>query len=454
MYLPATTEINTVGNLTLAGVDLVNLAQQYGTPLYVYDEELMRKNCRFFKESLQKDYPKGEVIYAGKAFLTLAMCRLILQEGLSLDVVSGGELYIALKAGFPMEQVYFHGNNKSPAELAMAVEVGVGRVIVDSLPELEQLEKEAARQGKKAGILLRVKPGVSAHTHEYIQTGQEDSKFGLGISDGQAMVAVEKALQLPHITLYGLHCHIGSQIFDSQPFHLAASIMMDLMQKIRHKTGTTLKELNLGGGFGIRYTSEDQPCSFSDITQLLSGAVREKCQEHDYPLPTVMIEPGRSIVGEAGVTLYTVGVVKNLPGILRYVSVDGGMSDNLRSALYGAHYEAALANRPQESPEEVVTIAGKACESGDILIKDIALPSPRPGDTLVIFSTGAYHFSMFSHYNRHLRPAVVFLRNGQVETVVKRETYEDIIRLESIPAHLEVRSERLEVGSGEVKSEK
>lgn len=437
MNMPGSLTINSNGHLAIGEHDLVELAGKYGTPLYVYDEELIRKRCREYREALECHYPQGEAIFAGKAFLTLAMCRLLMQEGLGLDVVSEGELYTAARAGFPMEQVYFHGNNKSTAELRMAIELGVGRIVVDSLMELELLGEEASRQRKTVRILLRVKPGISADTHRYIQTGQEDSKFGLGISDGQALAAVRKALKTPRLKLMGLHCHIGSQILDLQPFQLAAKVMMDLREEIRLKTGTLLPEIDLGGGLGIRYTAGDNPAGVADLVQLLAEAIRDKAQQYSCPLPRLLLEPGRSIVGEAGVTLYTVGTIKDVPGIRRYISVDGGMSDNLRCALYGARYEALLANRPQEPAEELVTVAGKACESGDILIYDLKLPSPRPGDILTVLSTGAYHFSMYSQYNRHLRPAVVFVTREQAELVVRRESLNDLIRLEMIPPHLE-----------------
>ncbi len=437
MYLPGSMTINNSGNLAIGEQDLMELAVKYGTPLYVYDEALIRRLCREYRQALEQHYPQGEPIFAGKAFLTLSMCRLLMQEQFGLDVVSAGELHTAARAGFPMEQIYFHGNNKSPGELKMAVELGVGRVVVDSLMELELLGKEASQQHKTVQIMLRVKPGISADTHHYIQTGQEDSKFGLGISDGQALAAVKKALKIPRIKLVGLHCHIGSQILDIRPFKLAAEIMMDLREEIHHKTGVLLPELDLGGGLGIRYIAGDHPTRAADLVALLGEAIGAKAKQYGSPLPRLLLEPGRSIVGEAGITLYTVGTIKDVPGIRRYVSVDGGMSDNLRPALYGARYEALLANRPREPAGELVTVAGKACESGDILICDIWLPSPRPGDILAVFSTGAYHFSMYSHYNRHPRPAVVFVNGARTELVVKRESLEDLIRQEIIPPHLE-----------------
>jgi diaminopimelate decarboxylase len=437
VFLPETVKINDANHLEMAGVDLVETAKQHETPLYVYNEELIRRKCRAYREALSKAYPAFEVAYAGKAFLNMAMCRLLEQEGLSLDVVSGGELYLAGQAGFPMERVYFHGNNKSLAEMAMALEMGVGRIVVDNLAELEQLEKEARRQRKSISVLLRVKPGVSGHTHRHIQTGQVDSKFGLDIESGQVLAAVKRCLKAPCLDLRGLHCHIGSQILDPAPFCRAAEIMVTLLQAVRRETGAALPELNLGGGLGISYTREDRCPGAGEFVQELAEAVRAKAREHELPLPKLILEPGRSIVGEAGITLYTIGTIKEVPGVRRYIAVDGGMTDNLRAALYGARYEAVLANRVNDEPLETVTVAGKACESGDILIRDIALPAARAGDILAVFNTGAYHYSMFSHYNRHLRPAVVFLRRGRAELVSRRETLADLARLERVPPHLE-----------------
>lgn len=437
-YLAETVQVNSLNHLTMAGLDLAKLACTYNTPLYVYDEDLIRRNCRSYRDLLSRYYSAGsEIAYAGKAFLTMAMCRLLHQEGLSLDVVSAGELYLAHQAGFPMGKVYFHGNNKDRAELEMALELGVGRIVVDNEAELEMLAREAKKQNRSAAILLRVRPGISAHTHHYIQTGQQDSKFGLGLSDGRLMAAVREALRNPRLSLRGLHSHIGSQILEAQPFCLAAEVMVSALQEIRRKTGVTLSELNLGGGLGIRYTREDQPYSLTDFLHLLSRSVQEKAFEYGFPLPKLTLEPGRSIVGEAGITLYTVGTVKELPGIRTYVAVDGGMTDNLRTALYQARYEAALANRAIEEPVQTVTIAGKACESSDLVIRDITLPLPKSGDILAVFSTGAYHFSMFSHYNRHLRPAVVFLTEGQAALVSERESLENMAGLERIPPHLQ-----------------
>ena len=432
MILAGSMEVNAKGNLEIGGCDTVELAKQFGTPLFVMDEEFVRNQCRQYVDALKKHYPKGMILFAGKAFLTLAMARLLHEENMGLDVVSGGELFTALSAEFPAERIYFHGNNKSTRELIDAIKLGVGRIVVDSIPELEEIKGLADQFAeKKVPVLLRVKPGVEAHTHDFIQTGQEDSKFGFGIGDNSAMEAVQFCLQASDaIDLVGLHCHIGSQIFQLEPFSLATQIMVDFLARVREKTGYVARELDLGGGLGIRYKLEDNPPSIERFVENIALTLKSAANRWDYPLPELMLEPGRSITGEAGVTLYTVGVIKDVPGIRRYVSLDGGMMDNIRPALYQAEYEAAISNKITREPEELVTLAGKACESGDILIKDILLPPAESGDIVAIFSTGAYCYSMSSNYNRNPRPAVIFVRNGEPRIVVRRESYEDLIALD------------------------
>jgi len=437
MFFAGSLSINEKGRLEIGGCDTAELVQQFGTPLYVMDEDLIRQNCREYTGAFARFYPHSQVIYAGKAFLTTAMCRLIEEEGLALDVSSGGEIHTGLKTGFPAGKMFFHGNNKSAAEIELALACGVGRFVVDSFSELEMLEQLAAKAGKIARIQLRVKPGIEAHTHHYIQTGQVDSKFGLGLADGQATAFIQAALQFKHIELCGLHCHIGSQIFDLKPFQLAAVVMMDFLAEIKKQTGISLKELNLGGGLGIRYQEKDEPQSLPEFVKLIADVVKIKAGEHDLPLPKLMVEPGRSIVGEAGITLYTVGTVKEAPGIRKYVTVDGGMMDNLRPALYEAKYEAVAANRANDAAEEVVCIAGKACESGDMLIRDIKLPRMERGDVLAVLSSGAYHYTMSSNYNRFPRPPVIFVSGGKADVVVKRETYDDLLRNDVIPPRLQ-----------------
>lgn len=437
MFLTGTLAINKKGHLEIGGCDLVELAGQYGTPLNIMDESLIRKSCRSYFKNMEANYSNFEIIYAGKAFLTTAMCRLVEEEGLSLDVVSGGELYTALKAEFPPERIFFHGNNKSSEEINLALDYGIARFIVDSLTELETLNDLAQSKNKEAEILLRIKPGVVPDTHHYIQTGQIDSKFGLGITDGQAQEAVDKCNELENIILKGFHCHIGSQIFQAEPFVLAASIMMSFLREIALAKNMVLEELNLGGGLGIRHISEDRPESVDTLIKQVVDMVKNKAKEYKLPLPRLMFEPGRSIIGEAGTTLYTIGTIKDVPGIRRYVSIDGGMADNLRPALYKAKYEAVLANKASNSQEQIVSIAGKACESGDMLIWDAKLPPVEEGDLLAVLSTGAYTYSMANNYNRIPRPAVVFVKEGNADLVVKRESYEDLVKNDIIPKRME-----------------
>jgi diaminopimelate decarboxylase len=429
MKLAGTMKINNRQHLEIGGCDTVDLARKYGTPLFVMDEELLRENCRRYSNALKTSYPRGKVIYAGKAFLVLAMASLINEEGLGMDVVSGGELYTALKAGFPAENLYFHGNNKSTDELTEAIESGVGRIVVDSLPELVELVRLTKENKRETSLLLRIKPGIEAHTHDYIQTGQDDSKFGFGFSD--AMEAVRLALaSAPNLELKGFHCHIGSQIFQLEPFRLAAGVMLKFMSDVRAKTGFIASELDIGGGLGIRYEKNDCPPSIESFVENIAISVREAAEKENFPLPELLLEPGRSITGEAGITLYRVGIIKDIPGVRRYVAVDGGMMDNIRPALYQASYEAVLANKASQDPVEKVTIAGKACESGDILIENAFISPAEKDDLLAVFSTGAYCYSMASNYNRNPRPAVVFVKNGESRIVVRRERYEDLIALD------------------------
>ncbi len=436
MFLTGTLAINSNGHLEIGGCDLVDLAGKYGTPLNIMDETLIRERCRSYFKNMEANYSNFEIIYAGKAFLTTAMCRLVEEEGLSLDVVSGGELYTAQKADFPPRRIFFHGNNKSPEEINLALDYGIGRYVVDSLPEIEILNALARRKSKKDEILLRIKPGLVPDTHRYIQTGQIDSKFGLGITDGQAQEAVDRCLELDNIELKGFHCHIGSQIFQVEPFVLAASIMMSFLREIALTKNMVLKELNLGGGLGIRHISQDQPESVESLIKQVTDMVKNKAKDYKIPLPRLMFEPGRSITGEAGTTLYTIGTIKDVPGVRRYISIDGGMADNLRPALYKAKYEAILANKASSPQEQVVSIAGKACESGDMLIWDASLPAVKEGDLLAVLSTGAYTYSMANNYNRIPRPAVVFAREGNCDLVVKRESYEDLVKKDIIPERM------------------
>lgn len=427
MFVSDCISVNGRGNLTVGDCDTVDIAKEYGTPVYVYDENEIRKNIREFRKSIDENYGgKGLVHYASKAFSCKEIYRICASEGIGVDVVSGGELYTALSVNFPAEKIAFHGNNKTYAELAMAVENNVGRIIVDNITELETLNAVASKCGKTAEIMFRIKPGIDAHTHDFVKTGQIDSKFGFALETGEAMEAVKKALKMSNIKLCGLHCHIGSQIFDIDPFELAAKVMLEFFADVKSQTGIELEELNLGGGFGIKYLENDNPRPFGDYMKSVSKTVHEYCDKLGLFVPFIHIEPGRSIVGAAGLTLYTVGAVKEIPDIRTYVSIDGGMTDNPRYALYKSDYEVVCANKADEERTEIVTVAGKCCESGDLIQENTKLQKVEAGDILAVLSTGAYNYSMASNYNRIPRPPVVMIKDGESRIVVKRETYADV----------------------------
>lgn len=434
MYFNGTMRINKEGHLEIGGVDTLDLVREFGTPLWVLDEIAFRKNCRAFKEAFQ-NAGEAMVIYASKALCLKATCLMVKEEGLGLDVVSGGELYTALSVGFPMERVYFHGNNKTASELAMAVQERV-TIVVDSFYELHLLEKICEDRGQKQRIMLRISPGIEAHTHEYVKTGQIDSKFGFTLPNGQALEAVESLKQFPHLQYSGIHCHIGSQVFEMQSFAEAAGIMMSFLAEIKAKVGLDSEELNLGGGFGIYYAEGDQPGHPEEGARAIMPAVQNAARERGLKVPKVIVEPGRAIVGPAGTTLYTVGSSKDIPGVRKYIAVDGGMGDNPRPALYGSRYEAMLANKANHEESGVVSVAGKYCESGDMLIWDVNLPPVEPGDILAVSATGAYNYAMSMNYNRLPRPAMVMVGNGRADLILKRETYEDIIRNDVVPESL------------------
>ncbi len=420
--------INSLGHLTIGGRDTVELAEEYGTPLYVMSEEAIRESCRSYRRSIEEYYGgRGMAAYASKAFCCKAICRVAAEEGMGLDVVSAGELYTARQAGFPMERVLFHGNNKTAGELAMALEYGVGRIVADNLTELRMLEAMAAGSAAP-GVMLRVKPGIDAHTHSFIRTGQIDSKFGFALETGEAMAAAEEAAAAKNLRLLGLHCHIGSQIFDIEPFCHAARVMLSLMAEIRQRTGLTLRELNLGGGFGIQYIPENDPQPLDRYMAEVSRVVKEACRELDFPTPYIILEPGRSIVGPAGITLYRVGGIKEIPGVRTYLSVDGGMGDNPRYALYQADYTFTAAAKADRPKTQTVTVAGRCCESGDLLGENVPLQEVEPGDLLAVLCTGAYNYSMASNYNRVPRPPVVMVGQEGARLVVRRETLEDILK--------------------------
>ncbi len=428
MFISDNYDINAQGNLTIGGVDTTKLAAEYGTPLYVMDEDLIRNNLRRFHESFKKYYDgKGEVHFASKAFCCLEMCRLVASEGDGLDAVSIGELYTAVKAGFPMEKVGFHGNNKTDEELRFAIEHGVGHIIVDNLSELSRLEKIANEMGVKARIMFRLKPGIDAHTHKAVMTGQIDSKFGFAIETGEAFDAVKEALSCENIELSGLHCHIGSQIFDIDPFEEAARVMLRFIADVKNKLGFEIKELNLGGGFGIKYLEEHDPAPFEVYMERVSEVVNEECKKLGIIKPFIFIEPGRSIVASAGITLYEAGSRKEIPDTRTYIIVDGSMADNPRYILYESEYEAVVANKASQPRDERVTIAGRCCESGDLIGENMPLQHAEAGDIIAVLATGAYNYSMSSNYNRLQKPAVVFVKDGKSRVVVKRESLDDII---------------------------
>ncbi|MDC0701314.1 diaminopimelate decarboxylase [Priestia megaterium] len=428
MFLHGTSRINKQGHLEIGGVDTVELASNFGTPLYVYDVALIRQRARGFKETFEKHGVKAQVAYASKAFSTIAMVQVVHEEGLSLDVVSGGELYTALAADFPKERIHFHGNNKSRAELEMAVKEDVGCIVVDNFYEIALLQEITEQYQKKMPVLLRLTPGIEAHTHDYILTGQEDSKFGFDLQNGQADEAVRLVQNSKGLELLGIHCHIGSQIFETTGFIMATQKLFAKMKEWKQRIEFVPQVLNLGGGFGIRYTEEDQPIPVSQYVEVIIEEVKKQSKQLEVEIPEIWIEPGRSLVGDAGTTLYSIGSRKHVPNVREYVAIDGGMNDNIRPALYQAKYEAVIANRMNDESDELVSIAGKCCESGDMLMWDVHLPKANPDDLLAMFCTGAYGYSMASHYNRLPKPAVVFVEDGEAQLVVKRETYEDIVK--------------------------
>ncbi|MBD3109720.1 diaminopimelate decarboxylase [Bacillus sp. AGMB 02131] len=430
MYFYGTSKVNEQGHLEIGGQDTVKLAEKYGTPLYIYDVNLIRERARGFKQTFDRLGVPSQVAYASKAFSSIAMIQLVEEEGLSLDVVSAGELFTALAAGFPPERIHFHGNNKSIEELEMAIEEQIGCIVVDNEQELLTLSRLCQQKNKVMPILLRVTPGVEAHTHDYIVTGQEDSKFGFHLENGQAEKAMLFAGKSDGINLLGLHCHIGSQIFETTGFLLAAEKLMNKLKEWNDQFSFQAKVLNLGGGFGIRYTAEDTPLPASNYVEEIVVTVKKLAEQFGLALPEIWIEPGRSLVGDAGTTIYRVGSTKDIPNVRKYVAVDGGMSDNIRPALYSAKYDAVLANRVHDRTEEKVSIAGKCCESGDMLIWDLPLPKTTSDDLLAVFCTGAYGYAMANNYNRIQRPAVVFVEDGQDRLVIKRESLQDLIKLD------------------------
>ncbi len=435
-----TLKINKAGHLEIGGADCVELAKKFGTPLYVFDERHIREMMRIYRTTIDSEYEgNGLVLYASKAFSCKAIYEIAKQENIGVDVVSGGELYTALQAGFPAEKITMHGNNKLFSELELALNSGVGTIVVDSATEADTIDALAGERGICQKILLRINPGVEAHTHAYVQTATPDSKFGFSVQSGAAEEMVRYLLSKQNLHLSGFHCHIGSQIFEKESFVIAAEKCLDFMNKLKEKCGYETETLNLGGGFGIWYTEEDVKipvAGYGDYLSALIGAVKSGCEKYGLKRPFLNIEPGRSIVGEAGITLYTVGAVKNIAGIRKYLAVDGGMFDNPRYCLYQSKYTAVLANRANEAPVERVAIAGKCCESGDLIGVDFELPSANTGDIVAVLSTGAYNYSMASNYNRNPVPPAVLVRDGCAEYIVRPQTYEDIARNDVMPEYL------------------
>lgn len=437
MIWPDSATASSAGHLELGGVDVVALAREFGTPLYVYDTATLRARCRQYRAAFDRHYRRATIVYAAKAFLSHALLAVLREEGLGLDVVSGGELGVALYYGFPPADIVFHGNNKAPSELRQAVDVGVGRFVVDNALELDRLMALGEESGKTLEVSLRINPGVEAHTHEYRQTGVVDSKFGFPTIDDQAATATARALASPYLNLRGYHAHIGSQIFDVEPYVRTVESLFRFAATMRDQRGYTPVEMSPGGGLGIAYTAHDarQEPSIEAFARAIGAAAREQSRAYAMAEPLLSIEPGRSIVGPAAVALYTVGARKSIPGVRDYVSVDGGMADNIRPALYGTEYSAAIANRFASPPGdgETVTVAGKYCESGDVLLREIALPPLEPGDILAIPAAGAYSLAMASNYNVAMRPAIVFVEDGVARLVRRRETLADWLRLD-VPA--------------------
>lgn len=430
-----TLNINDIGHLQIGGCDAVELAKRYGTPLYVMDEAYVRKIAASYADILRNEYGDGLVCYASKALSTKAIYAICNSEGLGADVVSGCELMTALEGNMPADKIYFHGNNKLSAEIELAVQRGVHAIVVDSYYEIELISRIARKYNTRVKTLVRVNPGIDAHTHHFIQTTRVDSKFGFSVASGEALDAIKRLQSFPELEFVGLHCHIGSQIFELQPFELAVDKMTDFIVEL-NKSGIDVSELNMGGGYGVTYTDEDRPLQPQQYVRAIVKKLSECIAKKKIRKPHLVLEPGRSIVGEAGVTLYTVGAIKDIKGVKKYISVDGGMFENPRYALYGAKYEAILANRAAEEKTETVTVAGKCCESGDMLVIDARLPKAESGDILAVLTTGAYNYSMASNYNRNLIPPMILVNNGESDYIVRPQTYEDIMARDAVPERL------------------
>ncbi|MCL5072572.1 MAG: diaminopimelate decarboxylase [Actinobacteria bacterium] len=451
MLLPVTSKINNEGKIVIGGVDVTELKARFGTPLYIMDIATIKKQCRDYVNFFKFPDLQCEVIYASKAFCTLPMCQLAISEGLSIDVSTGGELYIALKSGFSGDKIFFHGNNKSESEMKFGLENKVNIFIVDNFTELDRLNELCGKKGIMQKIMLRIAPGIKAHTHKYIQTGGVDSKFGFGIHKGIAVQAVKRALEKKNLELIGLHAHIGSQIFNIEVYEKLIDIMLDFMSNLNKKFDINLTQLNIGGGLGIKYTVQERPAAIADLSRTVYQSVKKYSQKYGVKLEKIYLEPGRSIVGNAGATLYEIGNIKEIPGVKNFISIDGGMSDNIRPILYQARYDAFIANKasyigkiengdivsnadtifsendPDIPDKKKYTIVGKHCESGDVIIEDIVMPAVKAGDLLLVSSTGAYCYSMSSNYNSQPKSAVVAVEDGKSWLWVERQSYEDLI---------------------------
>ena len=438
--LLGTQRINALGNLEIGGCDATRLAAEFGTPLYVMDEALIRDNCRRYRAAFEERYPQNVICFAGKAFMTMAMCRILEEEGLSLDVASLGELYLALQSGFPVERISLHGNNKSREELEMALRSGIGHIVVDNFLEIQMLSVLVRESGAQMDVLVRCSPGVDPNTHKFISTGQADTKFGFNIKDGSALQAVKEILEIPQLRFDGIHCHVGSQLLDTESHEGAVRAMIGLMKDIRDETGEVCRIVNIGGGLGVRYRSHHQPPSYEEFADIVTSRLTSALESAGLPLPILQQEPGRALVGEAGTTLYTVGSIKTVPiteepGFRTYVSVDGGLSDNPRPQLYDAEYEIIAASKATLPHDHTIALAGKHCET-DVLIWDAKAPELESGDIVAVQTTGAYNFVMASNYNRFLKPAVVLVKDGDADLIVERETLPDLLRHEVIPPRL------------------
>ncbi len=449
--LPPGTDVDGRGHLIDGGCDVTDLARRYGTPLYVFNETVLRANCRAYRDAFAAYAPGAMVAYAAKACLTRAIAAVVAAEGLHIDVVSGGELHVALSAGFPAERVVFHGNNKTAAEITQALDAGIGRFVVDNLDEMDRLAEAATRRGLRQRVLLRVAPGIEAHTHEYIQTGSQDSKFGFDLESGQALRAAQRCAATGGLRLVGLHAHIGSQLLDTRAVPPLVERMLDLARAVESACGVRLGELNLGGGAGIRYVDEEALAPRT-LAAALTAAVAAGCARRGMEPPVLAVEPGRSVVGEAGIALYTVGSRKRVPGLVPYVAVDGGMGDNIRPALYGAAYTVVAAGRMHEPCAQQVHVVGRYCESGDFLARDAMLPAPEVGDLLAFYAAGAYQVPMASNYNLVPRPCLLLVANGRADVMVERETYADLCARDRLPERLLARPAAAAAGMGSLGS--